>query len=237
MAVADGMAMPKSRLGIVGLVTVLGSAFIGFNTLVTSCASGNLTRNAAHLHAVEENERFWTEAMQELSDIVKDKDQPALNYEARCKLLARCTAPFSSAAATPAEEADCTRPPSELFARSERVGKLQAEFATQIRDPAIVGSQCSGEFDWRKQVDQQKKDVSTRVATELSKTALADADVPYAAIVARRDLITLAGLSAKASMWTSTGAIRRMTIWRPPVFARRCCSVSVSRAMRTVAAN
>lgn len=193
----DGMAMPRSGLGIIGLVTFVGSAFVGFNTLVTSCASENLTRNAAQLHAVEENERFWTEAMQELADIVKDKNQTASNYEARCKLLARRTAPFSSAAAALATGADGNQPPAELAALSERVGKLQAEFATQIRDPAIVGPQCSSEFDRRKQVDQQKNDASNRVATELAKTDRTGDELPYDAIAARTDLITLSAPSAK----------------------------------------
>jgi hypothetical protein len=189
--------MPRTRLGVAGLVAFIGSAFIGFNSLVTSCASEHVNRDAAQLHAIEEQERFWTEAMQELSEVVKDKEKPESNYDARCRLLARRTAPFSggqSLAAAPVD-GDTAPPSQEVAELSVRVLNLQNEFAKQIKDPAVVGPRCSLEFEQRKQTEIAHTDALKEVAKEVAQAASADSGVPYQSIATRQDLITLSGPS------------------------------------------
>ena len=142
----------RSRLGIVGTVALVGSAMIGFNSLVTSCAAENVTRNAARLHAIEEEERFWTAAMQELSDIVKDREPEAGNFERRCALLARRTAPFAatveiSNAEKPVQTASET---DEIAVLAQRVQELQKEFVAMITNTEIVSEKCATAFAERK---------------------------------------------------------------------------------------
>ena len=57
-----------SRLGLFGMLALVGSALVGFNTLIVSCSADRVARDAAQLHRIEERERFWTDAMRDLSE-------------------------------------------------------------------------------------------------------------------------------------------------------------------------
>ena len=199
-----------SRFGVVGMVTLIGSAFIGFNTLVTSCASENVASNAARLHAIEEEERFWTDAMRDLADLTKDKDVPGSNYEVRCAFLASRTAPFIAEftdrnAELERQDADprigdgpddrnITDETREL---ERRVRMLRDEFVRSIGSDAVTPD-CNAAYEAA--LDRAQTD---RAAKARAKVGLPDrqpddvASQARAPLPPREPLFALSGLSRK----------------------------------------
>ncbi len=149
-----------SRFGVIGLVTLIGSALIGFNTLVTSCASEDAASNAAMLHAAEEDERFWTSAIQDLADMTGEKGKEGENFEARCAFLASRTAPFvadftlekaSVAMRTgrpdKVENAGDDGLTPETRELTKRVRLLRDEFVRSIADENQTSSACKASYE------------------------------------------------------------------------------------------
>jgi hypothetical protein len=183
-----------SRIGMLGLATVFASALVGFNSFVVSCSTDRAGRDATQLHQIEERERFWTEAMRDLSDILRSRAElagkpGAAEWEKRCTVLALRTAPFVQLPRTtnlaPDGEIEMS---GNLLELNSRVYKLQTAFVSQIRSTDIVGASCSKQY--------QDERFRTVEATEREERSLADDD-PVAveqvtqAIVTHQDLIEL----------------------------------------------
>lgn len=170
-----------TRKGMFGLVAVIGSALIGLNTLVTSCASETLTTNAAQLHAAEEDERFWTDAIKELSEISGERAKPDGNFQARCRFLAGRTAPFIAEFIS--EKADAKSAAGEQGKTVEakdkslpetvelvkRVELLREEFRRYIVDEQVTSADCRLAFEQaleRAQSDQAEKAARAKALAE-----------------------------------------------------------------------
>lgn len=189
----------KGRLGPMGGFALLLSAFVGFNTLVTSCAAERASRDAALLQKIGQREQFWTQAIHDLDDILKDKLAAGSGsdaWTARCRLLAVRTAPFSiQQTRMQTFGASESALSDEILDMEARVGDLQAGFADQMRDTSLVGPTCALIFEAQLQraADRQGLVTDFGPADEGPKLA---ADTP-ALPAARRDLIELTGLSEK----------------------------------------
>ena len=46
----------QSRLGLLGMATIIASALVGFNTFVVGCSNERAARDAAQLHQIEERD-------------------------------------------------------------------------------------------------------------------------------------------------------------------------------------
>lgn len=149
-----------SRFGVIGLVTLIGSALIGFNTLVTSCASEDVASNAAMLHAAEQDEHFWTSAIQDLADTTGEKGKQGGNFEARCAFLASRTAPFvADFTHEKAAVAKRTGPPDnvemaadaaltpETRELTKRVRLLRDEFVRSITNEILTSPACKASYE------------------------------------------------------------------------------------------
>ena len=205
----SGNEQGKSRFGVIGLVALIGSAFIGLNTLVTSCASEDAASNAAKLHAAEEDEQFWTGAIQELSDISRDKNKADGNFESRCALLASRTAPFIAEVNTMTAErkgqsqpADNEQPAggdgltAETRELTKRVRMLRDEFVRLLSDEAITSLACKAEYEFAQA--RAETELATKQRVELAplretRSAQATTTPPQE----RDPLIVLSRLSAK----------------------------------------
>ncbi len=203
---------PKSRLGSTGGVALIFSAFVAFNTMITSCASDRASRDAALLQQVGQREQFWTQAIEDLDDILKDKAGASENgdgWMARCRLLAVRTAPFSVEQDKYKADIDRKigrRQSTEVIEMQNRVSDLQGAFAEQIRNQELVGPECAELFDtyWARAADKSVgKDAAgigpAFAAKETPKKAEQEAGDLSASAPAlpfpRRDLVELSGLS------------------------------------------
>lgn len=198
----------RSRAGILGMVALVGSALVGFNSLVSGCSSDRAARNAAQLHRIEQRERFWTDAMKNFSEVVKDRGDPAggdeknPNWMIRCSLLALRTAPFVENARLTRMSADGTEEMSaDLFEYNSRVDKLQQAFVDQISNPAFVDPACNAAFATaRLEAIRRQDDEIRKAAQNAGKGAdVAPGYVPSPpvaeAIATRQDLIALTPVS------------------------------------------
>lgn len=194
----------QSRAGFVGLFALVGSALVGFNSLVSGCSNDRAVRNAAQLHRIEQREQFWTEAMRDFDEVVKERSQAGTagheNWKDRCSLLALRTAPFVENAGAGRFAADGIETMSaELFDYNARVDRLQQAFVDQIKKTALVGQACSVTFDNTRLVAISREDEKERgkaPAAQPGKSS--EAPIRYqapppvaAAIVARQDVIAL----------------------------------------------
>lgn len=190
----------QSRLGLLGMVTILASALVGFNTFVVGCSNERAARDAAQLHQIEERERFWTEAMRDLGDLLRAKSEPAADaaaWEVRCALLGARTAPFIEGKIRDdirAEdgEIETTR---ALLALELRAFDLQEAFVDQISNEDVVGETCATRYAKERERAIRKDDKKQKKELTAEKDGMATADPTTQAIIARQDLIELTGLS------------------------------------------
>lgn len=190
----------QSRLGLLGMATIIASALVGFNTFVVGCSNERAARDAAQLHQIEERERFWTEAMRDLGDLLRAKSEPAADpaaWEVRCALLGARTAPFIETKVRDSihaedGEIETTR---ELLALEKRALRLQEAFQDQIEDAQVVGQTCATRFLEELNEAIRKADVKEKKELTAEKDGAATADPTTQTIIPRQDLIELTGLS------------------------------------------
>jgi hypothetical protein len=187
-----------TRTGFLGMAAILATALVGFNTLVISCSTERASRDAAQLHQIEERERFWTDAMRELSDVLRARAEAGnssstTSWELRCRLLAQRTAPFVEDKARESSEAadgEIELSPV-LLALDNRVFALQKAFVDQISNSDLVGFPCATIYQSARHDNiDARRDASTIIAG-----AGAQATAVTEAITARQDLIELTPLS------------------------------------------
>lgn len=192
-------------MGFLGLAAVAATALVGFNTLVVSCSDSRKARDAAQLHQIEESERFWTEAMNDLSSVVEARSQqPAPSagagqpgWESRCVLLAARTAPFvelNAPSEVTAEDGEVTMS-SDLLPLRQRAFDLQKAFVEQIGNAALVGETCARQFSATRAVTIAENDRKRAfVRGKADEGRIPDRPLTDA-IFAREDLIALTGPS------------------------------------------
>lgn len=199
---------PPSRAGLLGMFAILGSALVGFNSMVTSCSSDKAAKDAAQLHRIEQRERFWTEAMKDFDGVVSAASAasaPKQFYVARCMLLALRTAPFVEAPRVSRISEDGTEDMSaDLFTYNSRVDKLQQAFIDQIGNKKIVDSECGAAFERARIKEERRKDLTEReaigAAVKVEPATVKGYDPPppvAGAIAVRQDQISLTPISGK----------------------------------------
>ena len=195
---------------MIGLVTLIGSALIGFNTLVTSCASEDVASNAAMLHAAEEDERFWTSAVRDLADMTGEKGKEGGNFEARCAFLASRTAPFvADFNRDKANEVERTDRPAEAKTApddgltpetrelTKRVRLLRDEFVRSITNESLTSHSCNAAFELalnRAETQHSAEERAQLVGPKPERTGQAAQSAPP---LPRDPLIELSDLSSK----------------------------------------
>jgi len=192
-----------SRLGFAGLLTVLVTAVAGFNSLVVGCAADRASRDAAQRHRVEERERFWTDAMEDLAGIVKARaigGAEMAGAQAHCRLLATRTAPFLDPAPSDSirsADGEVERTP-EMLELERRAYRLQQAFVDKIRDPELIDPGCSQTFDAARIAAVAQGDHGAAVVAEAAAGATPAGSAAFQpsgeiaeAILARQDLIDL----------------------------------------------
>ncbi len=197
-----------SRAGLLGMFAVLGSALVGFNSMVTSCSSDKAAKEAAQLHRIEQRERFWTDAIKDFDGVVSTASAaPAAKQDrvVRCMLLALRTAPFVEVPRVSRISEDGTEDLSaDLFAYSSKVDKLQQAFIDQIGNEKIVDAECGAAFERARITEERRKDLTEReaigaaVKVEPATVKGYDPSPPVAeAIAVRQDQISLTPISGK----------------------------------------
>ncbi len=167
--VVDPMARTARTLGI---ITAVLTGLVAFNTLVISCASDRDARERAALERLEGDERFWTEAMKDLSNLVAKKPSAGLtdpNWDAQCGMLAERTVRLVADDLERTSDDERSRSISEIdeefpraFEVRKRVRALRDFFQARMQDPVLIGS-CAGNF--AKKLDRAEE------ANRISKTS------------------------------------------------------------------
>ena len=175
---ASPPAQPDRSMFRLERIAILLAALVALNTLVVSCLSDRSTRDAAILQRIDGRERFWTDAMEDLSSLMADRGtiDPEI-WESRCVLLAARTAPFVRPrdyyTRGRADDGELEMSP-EVSDLGARVYDLQLAFYARMTAEETVGRACVEAFTAEKQRADEKREV----------IAQADGAPPAAGIVA-----------------------------------------------------
>lgn len=192
-------AKASGGIGPLGMITIVATALVGFNTLVTSCAADRAARDAAQLHKIEQRERFWTEALRELSDILaaKEENPAGGGWKSRCLLLASRTAPF-----VVGKEPEGTRDPDgeirttqELLQLDKRAYKLEDRFRDQLEDERVVTNECSTRFTVALIAENIRRKELRQAGKSDEEAAVIEPAQMVGSITAREEQIALTGQS------------------------------------------
>jgi hypothetical protein len=153
---ADLMARTARTMSI---ITAVLTALVAFNTLVYSCANDRDTREKAALERLSAEERFWTDAMKELSELVGKKAEGTdvtVTWENQCALLGDRTSKQVAAGNYPTTDDIAIADEFErVKAERSRVTLLRSAFQLRMLDKGMLSEKCASRFAGTTQIAEQ----------------------------------------------------------------------------------